>query len=221
MHITISKVTSEAEFPAIIDSEWESHISPPNPHNGVWEFLCPVFGTHPTAREEAIQASLARQYGRHERDPTSHWVKAVDEDAGGKVVGAAVWNVFEKNPYEGLGEGKGNEDEGGLMTAGWWPEGPKREMADQVLMQLVGGRVEMMGKAHVCELCAFLRFASPFLLGCGLPFQGFHLEKERLDLTQSSCFFPVESIRSLLGPSLLSTPRYRETALTMGFTAGG
>ena len=148
-------------------------------------------------------------------------MKAVDEDAGGKVVGAAVWNVFEKNPYEGLlGEGKGNEDEGGL-TADWWPEGPKREMADQVLMQLVGGRVEMMGKAHVCELCAFLRFASPFLLGCGPPFQRLLLEKKDFDLTQSSCFFLVESIRSLLGPSLLSTPRYRETALGMGFTAGG
>ena len=71
------------------------------------------------------------------------------------VVGAAVWNVFEKNPYAGLGECKGNGDGGGLMTADWWPEGPKREMADQVLMQLIGGRVEMMGKAHVCELCAF------------------------------------------------------------------
>ena len=85
-------------------------------------------------------------------------MKAVDEDAGGKVVGAAVWNLYEKNPYEGLGEG--NEDGGGGLTADWWPEGPKREMADQVLMQLLGGRAETMGKAHVCELCAFFSFNS-------------------------------------------------------------
>ena len=145
MSFSIHELKSPAEFPPVIHSEWLSHDSP---YNSVFALFCPVLGTHPTAREEAIQASITRQYEAHTRDPASHWVKVVDDDDNdGKVVGAVIWYIHETDPYSDPPEQQQQQP----LTCFWWPEGPKRVMADDVVGQMVGSRVEKMGKPHMCE----------------------------------------------------------------------
>ena len=75
-------------------------------------------------------------------DPSSHWIKVVDDENDKKVVGAALWHVYEESPFA-----KPPEHE---MTCYWWPEGPKRVMADQVMGQMMGPRVARMNKPHLC-----------------------------------------------------------------------
>ena len=62
-------------------------------------------------------------------------------------MGAALWHIYEESPYA-----KPPEHE---MTCYWWPEGPKRKMADQAMGQMMGPRVERMNKPH---LRMFVRF---------------------------------------------------------------
>ena len=78
----------------------------------------------------------------HKNDPTSHWIKVVDDDNQSKVVGAALWHFYEESPHA-----KPPEHE---MTCYWWPEGPKRIMADEIMGQMNGPRVERMNKPHLC-----------------------------------------------------------------------
>ena len=75
-------------------------------------------------------------------DPSSHWIKVVDDENEKKVVAAALWHVYEESPFV-----KPPEHE---MTCYWWPEGPKRVMADQVMGQMMGPRIERMNKPHLC-----------------------------------------------------------------------
>lgn len=140
MHPSIQELSSEAEFPTVIRSEWISHQAP---YNAVFALFCPVIGSHPTAREEAIQESTLRQYTAHKNDPASHWIKVVDQDNDDKVLGAAIWYIHHADPYSKPPEQP--------LTCFWWPEGPKREMADQVVGQMLVSRAEKMSKPHLRE----------------------------------------------------------------------
>ena len=142
MSLSIHELKSSAEFPPVIRSEWLSHDSP---YNSVFTLFCPVLDTHPTARKEAIQASVVRQYEAHANDAASHWVKVVNDDDDAKVVGAAIWYIHEMNPYSKPPE------QHQPLTCFWWPEGPKRVMADDMVGQMVESRMEKMGKPHLCE----------------------------------------------------------------------
>ena len=138
MHLSAHPVITDEEFKEVIYSE---RIAFETPYNAIFTLFCPVLGSHPTAREESIAEAQVRQLQWHRSDPTSHWIKVIDEDNAGKVAGAALWHVYDHNPYA-----KPPETE---TTCYWWPEGPKRAMADQAMDQLTKGRDSKMNKPHL------------------------------------------------------------------------
>lgn len=140
MHLSLHLVTSDAEFKEVVHSE---RIAYETPYNPVFTLFCPIIGDHETARAESLEEAETRQLQWHRSDPSSHWIKVVDDDKNGKVVGAALWHVYEESPYA-----KPPEHE---MTCYWWPEGPKRLMADQIMGQMMGPRVGRMNKPHLCK----------------------------------------------------------------------
>ena len=138
MRLSAHPVITDEEFKEVICSERISHETPYNP---IFTLFCPVLGSHQTAREESIAEAQVRQLKWHRSDPSSHWIKVVDEDNAGKVVGATLWHVYGYNPYARPSEME--------MICCWWPKGPKRAMADQAMGQLMKPRVTRMNKPHL------------------------------------------------------------------------
>ena len=139
MTLSLQVVSSDAEFDDLIDCEWTAYETP---HNSAWKFLYPVWGSAPEDRAAAMQESKQRQLESHHTKPNSNWLKVVDNDTGA-VVGGALWYVYEKNPYQDFSM----KD----VTCTWWPEGPKRQMADDMMVQFITPRVERMAKPHLCK----------------------------------------------------------------------
>lgn len=143
MSLSLHQVTSDSDFDEIIDCAWTSYETP---HNAAWKFFHPIWGPNPSDRTVAIQESKKRQLEfHHSRPGISNWVKVVDNGTG-TVAGAALWCFFEKDPYKDHPEKK--------MTCFWWPAGPKRMMADEMMGQVMGPRIERMRKPHLCKSMA-------------------------------------------------------------------
>ena len=138
MSLSLHPVTSDSEFDDIIECEWTSYETPYNP---VWTFLYPVLGPEASDRDAAIEESKTRQLQLHHSNSSSHWLKVIDNQIG-MVAGAALWKIHKENPYKNLPEG---------MSCVWWPEGPKREMADEYMRQVMGPRMARMSKPHLCK----------------------------------------------------------------------
>ena len=147
MVLQLHEVTADAEFREVIEVEWAAYSQP---QSRLRPLFFPVLGTDEEARTAAFEESIERQIAWHRSDPTSHWVKVVD-DASGKVAGAALWHVYESDPYAA---GSSDEEE-----CTWWPEGEDREMANRLMSQWVAPRMKYMAKPHMCTFLkgTFLR----------------------------------------------------------------
>ena len=111
MPLELRIVNSESEFNELIQCECESYE---DPFNSFYLLLRPDRGSSSTGRE-GFKELRDRQIAWHKEDPTSTWLKIVDTDIGGKVVGGACWNTFLENPYP--------QPLDHPMEATWWPEG--------------------------------------------------------------------------------------------------
>lgn len=139
MALKLQEVTSDSEFDDIVPLQWISYETPFNPF---LILFCPTRGSGPTARADSMQESKERQVQWHNLDPTSHWIKVVDEN--GTVIAAAQWNVHDSDPYA-----KPPDEP---FTAYWWPEGEGRQLAEAALAQWLGPRTERMRKPHLCKV---------------------------------------------------------------------
>ncbi|KAL8760668.1 MAG: hypothetical protein Q9184_003153, partial [Pyrenodesmia sp. 2 TL-2023] len=141
LHLTPAQ---PSDFPALIACQRTSYLDPPDP---LYTLFCPPH-SRPTVAESLAEAT-GRQLEWHESDPTSTWLKVTDTDTkdeeyGGeeKIVGGACWHVYEKAPGEIEAEKEGGGEE---MKCYWWPEeGRQRELADQVMGQMMRTRAERM-----------------------------------------------------------------------------
>ena len=136
MPFELREVTSDARFDDIVPLQWVSYETP---HNGFFLLFCPPPGDGPNARADSMQESKERQIQWHHADPSSRWIEVVDLDTG-KTVGAALWNVYESDPFAKPSP---------ALTAYWWPEGDGRKFADMALAQWFGPRAERMRKPHL------------------------------------------------------------------------
>lgn len=91
------EVVAEAEFEELLEVEFLVFEDPPNL---LRLLFLPILGDGPNARAQAIRESSSRVFEQHKQTPASHWVKAVD-DSSGKLLGAALWLLFEEDPYTG------------------------------------------------------------------------------------------------------------------------
>ena len=138
MGLQLHEVTADADFRDIIEVEWASFD---RPVCRLRPLFFPILGSGEQARAAAIEEGIERQLAWHKSDPTSHWIKVVD-DASEKVAGAACWHVYDSNPYAT------ESDE----ECTWWPEGEDREMANGLMAQFLTPRMKFMAKPHMCTV---------------------------------------------------------------------
>ncbi|WEW56788.1 hypothetical protein PRK78_002242 [Emydomyces testavorans] len=97
----------EDDFPEMVSAQWTSFESP---FSGLIRAAAPIFNND---RVASLATSVDVQLAQHRTaQPESHWIKVVDTDANGKLVGAAQWFIYERNPFEKAEE----------FVADWWPE---------------------------------------------------------------------------------------------------
>ena len=137
MLFKVQAVTSDSEFAELALVERLSFESPPcQLMNLYFPLLDP---NAPGAREAAIAEAAERQALWHSSDPTSMWIKVVDEESGA-LAGAALWHIYDSNPYA-----KHSEDE-----CTWFAEGEDRVAANELMGQFFTPRTKNMQKPHVC-----------------------------------------------------------------------
>lgn len=136
MPYRLQDVDFATDFAEVIECEFDSYQ---NPDQSFFYLFCPVNGTGPTARSDAIKDATARQLGWHESDPTSYWQKAVNDH--GKIVGGALWKICPTNPFEHP------EDHSEID---WYPEGGQRDYVSQALELFDAPRMRMAQRPQVC-----------------------------------------------------------------------
>ncbi|KAI8313804.1 hypothetical protein K4K61_006642 [Colletotrichum sp. SAR11_59] len=93
MGLVLQEVKTDEEFVPLIAALREGFS---NPNTAVWRlFMGDWRPDDPAAREAALAEATARMRAEHRADPTSTWLKVVD-DATGQVVAGGRWSFFEK-----------------------------------------------------------------------------------------------------------------------------
>ena len=138
MSFNVTELTADGDFEELVRVEFASFEQP---YSRLIRLFFPIFGDGPDARAASIKESVERQIYWHKEDPTSHWIKAVDDETG-KIAGAAYWHVYKENPYAT----HSNEE------CTWYPPGEGREMANSLMGQFLTPRMKYMAKPHVCTL---------------------------------------------------------------------
>lgn len=146
MPFKLLKVREDAEFDELM-SVWRTSFTKP---------LCklwPLFTGDRTPLSISPNESMRLEYTNrfiawHRSDPTSTWLKVIDEDTQ-KVVGGGRWSIYEGNPYDVEGCHK--------VEAVWWPEGGERAVASGLLARFLESAVVNMNRPHVCKLFSSLQ----------------------------------------------------------------
>ncbi|GAW20530.1 hypothetical protein ANO14919_100380 [Xylariales sp. No.14919] len=136
MMLRLHELTTDDEFKSVVELEHEAYSKP---FNGIWEVL----------KGSSPEECCVRQLSWHRNDPSSHWVYITDESSG-DVVGAAQWNIYKENPYA-----NGPPE----LKAYWLPEGPLKQVSDQLLGGWVEKRPRYMSKPHLLISYCFVHSA--------------------------------------------------------------
>jgi hypothetical protein len=136
MPFKLEDVNNDFDFDELIACEWESYENPLQPF---FRLFCPILGTGPNARAEAIEDSTKRQLVLHKSEPSSHWQKVTDTDTG-KIIAGALWKIYMTNPFE-------HEED---FEPFWYPEGSQRDFVKKALEQFDVPRAKLAQRPHLC-----------------------------------------------------------------------
>lgn len=136
MALKLVEVVTDDEFNDIVRCEFDSYDTPVCK---LKDLFFPIKGEATAEnRDIAIAEATKRQTLWHRSDPSSLWIKVVDEE-NGKVAGAACWHIYDANPFAEPAEGE----------CDWWPAGEHRDMANTLMGQFMTPRMTWMAKPHV------------------------------------------------------------------------
>lgn len=97
MPLKLVEVTDASEFNALVQCECESYDDPSTRFFRLFR--------HDLSRAGFIELR-DRQVREWQDDPTAKWVKVVDTELGDRIVAAAKWNVYERDPWAGTSGGR-------------------------------------------------------------------------------------------------------------------
>ncbi|KAL3482412.1 acyl-CoA N-acyltransferase [Aspergillus californicus] len=151
---------TEADFPELISTLWESFETP---RQGLLRLFFPILDNdRPGSLQTCIAGQLdeVREFQKPGAPGELAWVKIVDTHAQGRIVAAAKWFFYHRDPNE---DSHAENPEG--IVADWYPEGVAREFATSAVRLFERPREEMARRAH-----AFLHiaFTVPTYRGRGL-----------------------------------------------------
>lgn len=147
MTFRIADVDTKTDFEDLVSCQWAAFE---NPFQGIVRLICPILGTGPSARSEALKEGSDRQRDWYKGDPTSYWQKAVNDD--GQIVGGALWKICENNPFA--------QSPSESTVVYWYPEGPEREFAAMALQRLDMPRKRMAQRPQICALIKMALFSN-------------------------------------------------------------
>jgi hypothetical protein len=138
MPFKLTELASDSEFDELVRCEFDAYE---NPICNLKQLFFPIQGSSlsSAARDAAIADAVKRQTLWHRSDPTSKWIKVIDEESG-QLAGAACWHVYPADPYAV------ESDE----QCDWWPAGEDRNAANALMEQFLTPRMTFMRKPHVC-----------------------------------------------------------------------
>ncbi|KAF6818931.1 GNAT family protein [Colletotrichum sojae] len=138
MGLKLQEVKDDEEFGPLIAAFREGFSDPDSP-------LCRLFmgdwrPHDEAAREAALEESTTRLRAWHHADPTSTWLKVVDEETG-DIAAGGKWCIHEKgrNPYDKVDK----------VEATWFPEGEPREVATMLMNDFLGSAAKNVNRPHV------------------------------------------------------------------------
>lgn len=137
MGLTLQEVFQDSDFTELISCLRAVFTSPGTP---LWPLSSADYRPDPALQQVTLEETTNRLLTWHQHDPTSHWLKIVDDESG-KIVGGGRWALYENgsgNPYEGHGE----------MEATWFEEGDRRDLASGCLNQFLGTSARLMNRPH-------------------------------------------------------------------------
>ena len=138
MGLKLREVQHDAEFTPLFHCFRAAFTSP---GTALWPLFTADYRPDPALRQAALEETTRRLISWHRSDPTSHWLRVVD-DTTGEVVGGGRWSLYQSgNPYDGHGE----------MEADWWPAGAPRTLASDCLNQFLSTSARHMNRPHACE----------------------------------------------------------------------
>ncbi|KAE9577267.1 hypothetical protein CGCF415_v001176 [Colletotrichum fructicola] len=138
MRLVLQEVKTDEEFVPLIAALREGFA---NPDTAVWRlFMGDWRPDDPAAREAALVEATERMRAEHRADPTSTWLKVIDDETG-QIVAGGRWSFFERggpNPYDGHRE----------VEATWFPEGEPRWVASLLLNNFLERAVRNANRPH-------------------------------------------------------------------------
>lgn len=137
MGYKLVRIEDDFDFYELARVEREAYESP---YETIIDFLFPIGGPKSISREDSIKEAAERQIRWHHADPTSVWLKVVDE-VSGELLGAGLWHMFDEDPYA-----VPSEDE-----CDWFDEGEERNIANGLMGQLFTPRMTYMRGPHLCK----------------------------------------------------------------------
>jgi hypothetical protein len=136
MPFKLEEVDIDADFTELIVCEWEAYENPYQPSFRLW---CPILGTGPNARAEALEEGVKRQRDWHRSEPSSYWQKVTDTESG-RIVAGALWKVYQTDSLEVP------EDH----EPYWYPDGSQRDFVKKALEQLNAPRAQYARRSYLC-----------------------------------------------------------------------
>ncbi|KAI1335035.1 hypothetical protein F5Y15DRAFT_259758 [Xylariaceae sp. FL0016] len=181
MPLELQEVNTEVDFPELARCLFESYEDPPQEFFHLW---FPIRGSGAEAREEAIQEGADRLKIWKAHDPTEYWQKVVDTRTG-KIVGGALWNIHEENPFANPA----------ADPVTWFPEGGARLFTEKAIENHVRPRSKAAQRPHIY---LFIVFTHPVYRrkGVGQQFMSWGMKKAddmglELFLDATPCGMPL------------------------------
>lgn len=137
LEFRLAPVSGIADFEELARVQRDSYEEP---DCRLIQLLFPQNGPGPNHRDAAIKEAAARLHGRYPGPPSSRWMKVVDNNTG-KLLGAALWHIFDQDPYVVVPS----------VQCTWFAEGEDREVANSLMRQFSRPRTTFMRQPHVCK----------------------------------------------------------------------
>lgn len=125
----------DEDFLELMGVLWESFETP------FFGFLRAVAPITNNDRKGSLKRYAAAELEEAKANPEIHWVKVVDTETG-RIVGGSKWMFHLTDPFANPPEN---------FEATWFPPGPKREFATQLVLGMVEPRALRAQRPHACR----------------------------------------------------------------------
>lgn len=140
MVLKLYELKEDHEFRPLVEAFRKGFI---DPGHALWPLYTADLKPYNDAHvQEVLEECTQRFIEWHHHDPTSVWVKVVDEDTG-EIAAGGRWSIYKTtggNPY----------DDFPVFEASWFPGGDLRTVASKLINEFLASAVKHSNFPHAC-----------------------------------------------------------------------